>query len=75
MRLILLLAAFLFIGCEKQQDCFTCTQVWSGYYNGSKTWIVCDVLEAAELNGKKESKITTLGGGAISRTTYITKCK
>jgi hypothetical protein len=75
MRLIPILVLLL-LGCEKTDpECFTCTQTWIGEYRGSKSWQVCDVLEAAELNGKRETKWNYHTGGTRTGTTYITKCK
>jgi len=79
MRVILLILILCFIGCEKEDpiECWTCTETWirSSDNKGSRTFEVCDVLEAAELNGKKETKIEYHSGGTHTRINYLTTCK
>jgi hypothetical protein len=74
-RLIFL--SLLFLGCTKQEpECWICTEKWfEATEPKSKSWEVCDVLEAAELNGKTRVVEIHLTGGAMKRTIYKTECE
>ena len=76
MKLITLILILFICSCEKDSnDCWTCTEKWSGHINGSNTWEVCDVLQATKLNGKRVVKYTTLANNVKAVTTYITTCQ
>ena len=71
----IVILVFLF-SCQKETEstCWTCTEVWSGYINGSNTKEVCDVLEATKLNGKRYVKYVTLENNTKGVTLYKTTC-
>jgi hypothetical protein len=79
MRIIFI--CLLFLGCTKEiiiepkEKCWTCTEVWSGHSKGSKSWEVCDVLEAAKLDGRRIVKYTHLANNVDAVTVYLTTCK
>jgi hypothetical protein len=68
-----------FLGCKKEEivkeQCWTCTETWSGYKRGSKSWEVCDVLEAAKLHGRRYLRYTDMGNNSKAVTVYLTNCE
>ena len=78
---IIIFSCLIFLGCTKEviiepeQKCWTCTETWTGYFKGSKAWEVCNVLEAAKLDGRRIVKLTPVGNNVDGVTLYLTSCK
>jgi hypothetical protein len=74
--LLFIIILFCFLNCEKETEkekCWTCTETWSGHYHGSKSWEVCNVLDATKLDGRRILKYTNVGN-ARAVTVYLTNC-